>query len=527
MPTPSHNLTLCWIAVCLFLAFASSPLNADDAATSPTTQLADQPRFTDPTPFYPEPLRKKATVSFNETPLNEVCEWIASQSGMPVMLEEQQLEDYGIRPHEPWTDKLDNEPIYLLLGHLEEYELSWFLRAGVLHISTTGHCLKTPRLEIYPAADLLQRGFGMLSLHNTIIAVTGSEERGDNWQVNDGVGTIEIAGRCLVIRQTAAVHQEVARLLATLRRHGRQTFATDSPDHDKLATALNKRVSFNFEDKPFNEAIGEIERESGVGVHLVLNEIYDFGIGPETEQLSLKCENVPLSEALHALLYILELDTVIVSNRLAITSNAAYKEMTQTAAYGIGDLCDDANGTAALRELLLSLGEEEAWLENAGIGRIAFPKPEVLVIRATQATHEEVLQFLTKYRAVSDGDAILLNPDAEESETRYYRLPTAIATDLLTVLPELVDPGSWPAGASADQVGFIRRVTTDPRQDADSNPVDFSFLIITHRRTVHDRIWEVMLRCRPNAMLDQPLRLGQSAGFGGFHGFYFEPTLGK
>jgi len=500
-----------WIATCLIASIGTIPLHADDAASSPQIEAAVAPRYTDLTPFYPKPLRKRATVKFDEVPLGEVIKWIAKESGIQVVVCETKLGDYGIDiKSELWSGNLQNEPIYVLLADcLDGLELTWYIRNDVLHITTSEHGLSMLSLQVYRVADLVQDGYTRDALLDTLMKIAGSEVRADNWEDNGGYGTVMFAGDSLVVRQTNATHREVAGLLAMLRHHGRQTMVTNSPDYEKLVAAMQRKVSVEFKGTPLNTVLNELGQSAGIPIRIRHDHFVNYGVDVKTETVTLKLENVPLSEVLDDIMHELELAAPLTNNRLTLTTIEHALSDLPFAVYDISDLCQDVDNADALRSVLrYNTGSEERgdnWEINGGVGIMDFPKPQTLVIRNTQATHDEVLDFLTQYRATLplDGGPVDLDPSRHEIITEYYGLQKEMAADLLRLIPELVEPDSWKPNAAGSEAGFIRLSASEPytlpREKPDDTPSpsrDRSTLIITHHRSVHDQVADLIKNVR-------------------------------
>ena len=68
--------------------------------------IAEEPKYIDPIGWVPESLRAKVTHTFQEVPLNEVANWIQSQTGLSVVLDERALEEENLSSSELVTESL-------------------------------------------------------------------------------------------------------------------------------------------------------------------------------------------------------------------------------------------------------------------------------------------------------------------------------------------------------------------------------------------------------------------------------------
>jgi hypothetical protein len=95
---------------------------------------------------------------------------------------------------------------------------------------------------------------------------------------------------------------------------------------------------------------------------------------------------------------------------------------------------------------------------------IDFARPGVMVVRQTESGLGEVSQLLENYRtalkASKPRKAEGLDP--KEVMTRYYRVPTSMANELLTALPELVEPETWKTKDRPASVGTISKLASKP-----------------------------------------------------------------
>src|SRR5262245_60258798 len=109
------------------------PPAADDAVPpAEQIEIEDEPRGIDPALFVPEPLAQPATVDLSNSSLAELAEFVGSQTGFRVLLDEGRLSEIGYTEGEPISDRIDNEPIYLLLNRLKSLDLGWSINDGVI-----------------------------------------------------------------------------------------------------------------------------------------------------------------------------------------------------------------------------------------------------------------------------------------------------------------------------------------------------------------------------------------------------------
>ncbi len=81
--------------------------------------------------------------------------------------------------------------------------------------------------------------------------------------------------------------------------------------------------------------------------------------------------------------------------------------------------------------------------QNGGDATILFPRPQVMVVRQTEQRLDEILALLETYRsALRQSKPRRHALDPNEVLTYYYRLPTVMADEMATLLPQQIRPGN-------------------------------------------------------------------------------------
>ncbi|MEZ6056657.1 MAG: hypothetical protein R3C01_08130 [Planctomycetaceae bacterium] len=482
-------------------ALSPPAIGADDATTA--IVIAKEPRFVDPTPFYPKPLQKKVTKTFESVSLRKVFDWLSQETGMTVIPDTINLEMSGIDfENETWTDDLQKEPVYILLARLEELRVGWFVRNGLLHITSLEHLESQYDSVVYPVGDLCDSGITLEALKATLMHAAGCDADAPNWDSRTDLGSVTFAGESLVVRQTAKVHREIVLLLTAIRKPGRQTFiTTDTPNYEVLADAMQKKHHVEFTNCPLELFVPALERMTHVPIRLDKKSIKEQKVDLPTDTTDLVYQNMLLSDVLQIGLAKFKLSPQIRRNRIEIVSNENPSRNLQTALYDIRDICQSQVDIDAIELILKQLGGDSVWSELGGSGSWSFPKPGLLVVCAEPQTqvHTEILKFLTDYRAslTKPGQTVGDKPTDSTVSTNYYRLPTNLAKELLTLIPELVEPASWQIAPDPTQVGYIRLTPSiaGPARHSSTPTPDYSVLIIRHNRSVHQKIHSVILGC--------------------------------
>ncbi|GAB4139886.1 MAG: hypothetical protein Tsb009_08980 [Planctomycetaceae bacterium] len=146
-------------------------------------KIAETPVTVDPATLMPKPLATKATVSFEDKSLAEIAKWIQDTQKIAVLFDKQALSDAAVPLSELVTDRLKDEPVYLLLNRLRSLNLAWYVEDNIVHITSLEAAWRQMSTKTYNIGDLLDAKFKRGDLHLTIKAGTGgiwAEDDPDN-----------------------------------------------------------------------------------------------------------------------------------------------------------------------------------------------------------------------------------------------------------------------------------------------------------------------------------------------------------
>ncbi len=104
--------------------------------TTAPAKIADEPKTVDPATFMPEKLAKKVTLKFEENILQEIIDSLQKEQKVDVLADVADLLESTISGNEPISERLDEEPLYLLFDRLRGNNLWWYLDDGIVHITT-------------------------------------------------------------------------------------------------------------------------------------------------------------------------------------------------------------------------------------------------------------------------------------------------------------------------------------------------------------------------------------------------------
>ncbi len=179
----------------------------------------------------------RISLEFQDTPLADSIDYFRDMTGLNILVD-QSVASRGDLPVSIIVKNITARSGLSLL--LRPLGLVWIWKEGVLLVTTKENGYERVKLRIYDVRDLLFRIRDFpgveLQLSDTSIGTTfsdddedGGEELpleeilqahtgGNSWDANSKT-SILLANGLLVVRQSAAVHLEIRRLLSKLRRN--------------------------------------------------------------------------------------------------------------------------------------------------------------------------------------------------------------------------------------------------------------------------------------------------------------------
>lgn len=254
----------------------------------------------------------------------------------------------------------------------------------------------------------------------------------ESWK--PGEGFVRAAAGSLVIRQSEAVHRQVAELLnellpgyaaAPATRGGASVrLAVPGPQIDwpqeaeprpnakevAIEKALDSKLDLVFVDAPLAEVIEYIERQSHIPVLLDARALSDEGIGSDTP-ITRNLKGISLRAGLRLTLGELDLTYLVRDEVLLITTKTEAENMLTCKVYPVFDLVvrpadaphsEPAVDFASLIQAVTSNIAPTTWDGVGGPGAIQeFANAGALVVSQTTEIHEEIAGYLRALREVS------------------------------------------------------------------------------------------------------------------------------
>ena len=161
-------------------------------------------------------LQEPVQLEFIDTPLNDVVAFMADHSKLQFYIDRKALGDAGIPLDVPLLVELENISREMALDlTLRQADLTYYVRDGVIIITTPSALEQIAETIVYPAADLLNPGKTREDLVDLITSTVTPE----SWDHNGGLGVVRAFRGALVVTHNPNVHRKIERLLNELRLH--------------------------------------------------------------------------------------------------------------------------------------------------------------------------------------------------------------------------------------------------------------------------------------------------------------------
>ncbi|MBL8851384.1 MAG: hypothetical protein JNG89_17000 [Planctomycetaceae bacterium] len=400
----------------------------------------------DPGQFLPEKFREPISIEFQGTPLRDVLAYIADATQLPILFDMPALNEEGITGDEE-VSMIQTGPLHtaldILLHNVNQVELAWIQDAEVIRITTKDKADDLKTTQYYNIRDLLEAGHTRDGLRNVVLEATEGP-----WEPIDGIGgTVSGYGDLLVVKQCQRTQLDVACTLAALRTRGLVRTVGVLQSHYRIGEALDSPTSIEFAGTPVRDVISYISEMHDIPVVLDTSTLSEEGISGD-EEVSLAVNGIKLSNALRLLLENInqvELDVIIRNGALWVTTKDEADEFLQTVIYDVADITEN---DSILMEQLENVIENETrgpWESLHGIGGLMLKATDgLLVCRQTPRMQVDVYSLIGAIRgSMTEAGGSPIEPTVAPLETRFYRMDAQAAHDVASLLPQLIEPGSW------------------------------------------------------------------------------------
>jgi hypothetical protein len=371
-------------------------------------------------------LKHPTELELFETPLECVVNLIKENHRIEVQIDRKAFDDAGIATDVLITKGLKGISLRSGLNlMLHELDLTWLVRDEVLVITTSEVAKKSCYLETYDVSDLIDLGdekggpaAAGKRLAETLAATMPRSTAEDAPKPGpiacNTFGNVSI----LTTTQTREGHEHIAQWLADVRGKLAEKKPAAQPKKKRgkptaeaaILKALKNKVSVDYVEKSLDEAVADLQERCKINIQIDKKALNDVGIATDT-LITKRLEGISLRSALRLMLHELELTYMIKDQALLITTPEVAEQHLTTIIYDVadlvvyrnkeGELWDDYQG---LTDAITSSIRSCTWDAAGGPGSIAgqsFRGSKVLIVSHSQDVHEEIVDFLTQLRSVT------------------------------------------------------------------------------------------------------------------------------
>jgi len=437
-----------FLAVALLLAMAGASGRESSAAEqAPPKGLVN------------EALARRMWLEFVDAPLKDVADYLSSEHSINVVLDERALDDVGIDTAAPVTIALRKATLGTALRlMLSQLHLTFIVEDDVLLITTPEESERRLRTVVYDVTDLLKPPEAQQAYEDDrdeLIEAVCTAVAPESWNDVGGPGSICAFRRSLVVSQADEIHRRIGSMLARLGE-ALESKPGETPSPDEFERALEKALSFDFDDVPLADVAAFLAEATGVEVYLDALALEDMGLATDAP-VTAKGKNVGARAALRRLLRPLHLAWHRQENVLVITTAQQAGMSLSVEFYHVVDFVTpedaDPNDEAlhdydTLIRLVLSTIAADAWDEVGGPGSLWVYRG-VLIVSQTDKVQRQIVDLFSELRRLERGEARSV-PRAEQSLVRKRLRQPATVRFHDTPLGEVVECFRREYGLSID-----------------------------------------------------------------------------
>jgi hypothetical protein len=400
-----------------------TPLTVDAADKSPTLRptLAEQHEAA-----ITKALDKTIAVDIKGVPIEQAVRDLAHLISVPVEFDRERIKDDGVSLDTPVTLNVPQITLRSALRLMFEHEQLAFLVANeTLLVTTSQSAADMLETRIYDVSDLVLTRDAKVpgrADFTSLMNVISTCVQPDSWENLSGSGSImpisSGALRSIAVRQMQDVHDQVARILADLRK-ARRSPGDDSvrdvlvrSDRSPAALretairdALDKLVSVDAKERPLSEAISDVANQIGVPVFIDRRKVAEEGISLDAPT-TFHHQEMTARSALAILLKPRQLAWIVKNELLFITTSASVADSMVTRVYDVSDIATrfrDERGntlydlTSLMNAITTTIEPDSDWGNGPGVimpyrsgGIVALTFPQAIKV------HEAVARFLTE-----------------------------------------------------------------------------------------------------------------------------------
>ena len=361
-------------------------------------------------------LKDPVTADFVETPLSDVTMFLADLFKISVMIDQHALDEAEISRDAPVTIAVKGVQLRSLLHLiLEPHELTWIVEDNSLVVTTPKVAETQLVVQTYKVRGLTEVSAGEIPDTDSLIEVITSTVHPASWDEVGGPGSVVPFQDLLVIRQSAAIHEQIHDLLTALRlalessqAGGKKVPESISLQQDVTGDNIREKVgstmvTVQFQDTPLREVLEYLANTARLTILIDTTALNDAGI-ENSAPLTVNLENVTLESALRRLLRPMELTYQVHNEVVQITTPEIAESQSIIRRYPVRDLVDYGAGIASadydsLIETITSIVAPQTWEFVGGPGTLEVYAPAwCLAVRQTAEVHSTIADLLRQLR---------------------------------------------------------------------------------------------------------------------------------
>jgi hypothetical protein len=286
-------------------------------------------------------LLTKTIVDANSVPLEELLERLAKEHKLPIVIDTPALKDEGITLKHPVTVQLADITLRSALALiLDPIQLKYVIEDEVFTVTTAAKAAEKMEPRVYDVDKLLIDS-DFAGLKGVIKACLQPE----SWEDIGGSGSIHEFGiaQAIVVRQTEAIHDEIADFLRALERNLNSSHpAKLLPDpirdaEQAIRGKLTAKCSLSVKEQPLGRVLKGLAETHKFPLWIDRAALSDEGVSYE-QLVSLTVRDVRLDSVLTRLLRRLQLTWIIENEVLKVTTVAKGLEKLVTRVYNVREL---------------------------------------------------------------------------------------------------------------------------------------------------------------------------------------------
>lgn len=392
--------------------------------------------------LFPDFLKLSMNITLNDFPILKLLQQPAKSflKVVPVFIDEAALAEEGISMTAHATLNLDEVSVEETLNLItKQLDLIWQIDSGIVQITTPSHARYLTRQ--FDLHELAQSGHQLGSLINILQMDTGT------WEDIDGEGgTLAIVGETLIVRHTFQSQRRIARILALVEDPPKSHTSVDThANSSRLIGKLNEPCEIDVTETPLSKVIYALRDKHKFSVQIDNRGLNEDGISLD-QSISFQIRGTTLATALKFLLDRAQLTYQIRNDVLhIITKSRAESDMTLSV-YNFSDL---GSSPRILPQLINAISKTTTakWEDVDGEGGKIVPTTagHLLFVKQTEKAHAEIEQLIEHLKQTwKNRDLDKLSFSAPSTTViKTYRMPSDVASDMLSVIPKLVAPASW------------------------------------------------------------------------------------